>query len=211
MKSTNKLFSSYDAYLRRQVAKVKRAGQRERGGIRWEYNTQRDVKPKLVKWLLDTVGNSIDNVLVLGARWGADVLFLQESKAFKHINAFDLYDPPLTDLVQVGDVHSLDVVANNSIDLVWAYHVFEHFWSPSHVLREMHDKCVSSAHMFIALPDFGIEDKYDAQDEFVDKESWEKLCADNGWIVKAYDSYKIKPKKRAPAHFYVFVRDNSWS
>ena len=210
-KATNKRFNDYDAYLRHQVRKVRADRQQARGGLSWEYGTQATVKPDLVRWVAE-VQPPVETaaVLVLGARWGADVRFLREA-GYKHaIDAFDLYDPPLSPLVRVGDAHDLDAcgAAENAYQLVWAYHVFEHFWDPSLVLHDLHRFVARGGHMFVAMPDFGVPDKYDAQDVFETRDEWEQLLSDTGWVVTKYDSYPIKGKRR-PAHFYILEQHGS--
>lgn len=208
MKLKNRHFGSYAAYLNQQVRKVRAERQAKKGGLEWEYRVQRSVKPRLVSWMAEFRSPMrTRRVLVLGARWGADVWFLREHGYRCSIDALDLYDPPLSSLVRVGDAHQLEETGLplNSVDLVWAYHVIEHLWSPSFVLQDLQRFVRQGGHMFVAMPDFGVSDKYDAQDEYINKAEWEKLTADCNWGIAAYQSYAVKGKKR-PAHFYILVK-----
>lgn len=194
-------FPSYDDYVRLQISKVGRTGQARRGGIAWEYEVQKTVKPDLVRTISKFVAPSVTrHIVVLGARWGADVRFLREGGYTCPIEAIDLHDPPLTEWVAVGDAH--DFVPARPPDLVWAYHVFEHLLHPSKALRHWRSNIVDRGIVFVALPDFGVHDPYDAQDEFSDDVSWRALCGAASWRVDCAWSACSKGKKR-PAHYYI--------
>lgn len=197
-------FSSYDDYVRLQVSKVSRTGQAKKGGLRWEYDVQKKVKPTLVADAAAAQPPAqTKNIIVLGARWGADVQFLREGGyAQADIFAIDLHNPPLSSLVQFGDAHNFSY-PDATADLVWAYHVFEHFLKPSSVLQHVRRKCAPRATMFVALPTFGRPDPYDAQDEFKTNEDWLAMCAHAGFEAVRTWSYPIK-KKKHPAFFYLF-------
>lgn len=203
--TNNKFFSSYDKYLSLQKSKPRKTNQRKNGGIDWEYRTQLPCKPTLVDWVKSHAAISfVKSILVLGARWGADVRFLREGGYECPILAIDLFDPPLTSLVQFGDAHDLPHIADK-VDLVWAYHVFEHFWKPSCVISQINKVCSASAVLFIAHPTWDNRDKYDAQDEYSSKRGFEDLLLSGGWQVKDYKEYYPKPGKRlTPA--YIFSR-----
>lgn len=200
-------FPSYADYVKLQVSKVNKDGQKKKGGLSWEYNIQKQVKPDLVDWVKRfKPPEDTSNILVLGARWGADVLFLKEGGYSCPIVAIDLYDPPLSELVQTGDAHYLNRcgISSKSIQLIWAYHVIEHLWSPSRVLHSLLTFSDKNTKFLVALPSFDSRDKYDAQDEYANKNEWEALLFSCGWRILAYDERLIKNKK-LPAHFYILV------
>lgn len=185
----NRLFKSYREYVDLQVRKVRNHNHARKGGLKWEMKVQTNSKPLCVKEAQAFMPpNQTRSVLVLGARWGADVIFLQQG-GYNHckIIAIDLYDPPLNDLVQTGDAHDLSFV--EEVDLVWAYHVFEHFYSPSSVILELKKVMRNGGIVYVTgavdqKPD-GF-DPYDAQDEYSTAEEFIRLFEDRGFHTEKH-------------------------
>jgi hypothetical protein len=197
MKNSN--FNSYKEYVRLQVSKPKETKQK---GLQWEYDVQRETKPEWVDRLFEFCPKNVDHILVLGARWGADVLYLQEGGFEGKITATDLHNPPLSELVIHGDAHDLSFL-KEKVDVVWAYHVFEHFFKPSAVIDEILKHASDTLFISCVLPSFQSKDKYDAQDEFSDEHEFMKLFTNRGFEVVFYESKPAKANK-LPAHYFIF-------
>lgn len=200
----NRDSKKYKDYIKLQVSKAVDNKQKKHGGLKWEKSFHKKNKHKFAKKVFENC-SEIDNILVLGGRWGTDVLALKEA-GFKsnNIKAIDLYDPPLSDLVEYGDAHDLSRFYDAKIDLVWIFHVFEHFIEPLTVLDEINKIVSDEAYLAVVVPPFGCRpEKYDMQDEYDDKESFLKVFKNKGYKVVYYSkSLKINN----PSHCFIFKK-----
>jgi len=206
----NKYFDNYDEYLKLQVSKV---GSRDQYSLldqaesvrKEHYQGTRVGKPRWAAALAELVPPADDiNALVIGARWGSDVLFLREA-GYSSIAAFDLYDPPLSGQVETGDAHCLAEFVDPPIHVIWAHHVFEHFFKPSKVMEELQKVVAPNACMYVGIP-FAPRNKYDAQDEFSTPEEFCDLMKGFDFHVAQFHENKRGKNKTKIYHFYIFRR-----
>lgn len=152
-----------------------------------------------VKQILDNSEIVINNILVLGGRWGSDILFLREIGFDCNIIAIDLFNPPLSDLVLYCDAHYLsDMKFDYKFDLVWANHVFEHFFKPSKVIQEIELMTSPTSCLVIISPQYW-KDKFEFQTEFSDQESFLNLFNNSN-----FNLYNSGFKRN---YFYIFRKE----
>lgn len=196
----NKNFKSYKDYVKLQISKPFKNKQK---GLSWEYNNIRNVKSNWIQEVSNYVNlQSIKHCLVLGGRWGGDVLHLREGGCQGKITAIDLHDPPLSEYVIFGDAHDLSFL-NTPIDLVYAHHVFEHFFKPSVVIDQIKQYSDNPLYVACVLPTFEKKDKYDAQDEFNSPQEFIDIFAFKNFECIMYNE-KVLPKKKKSTHFFIF-------
>ena len=159
----------YKEYIEKQKEKVFAAKHKELGGLWWEVEYHKDDKLHMVQEIGKVISLEKKKILIIGARWGSDVLaFMFGGYKREDIIAVDLHDPPLSDLVRFGDAHDLSF-CDKDIDVVWIYHAFEHFLKPSLVLNEIRKYTKQQAHIVIVHPPFdskrGAYDVYGGYDD----------------------------------------------
>ena len=150
----NRDSKEYKKYVKLQVSKVVNNKQKKHGGLDWEKSFHKKNKYDYAEKVFENC-KGVDNILVLGGRWGTDVLALKEAGFDSSgIKAIDLYDPPLSDLVEYGDAHDLSRFYDTQVDLVWIFHVFEHFIEPSTVLDEINKIISDDGYLAVVVPPF---------------------------------------------------------
>ena len=202
----NEHFRSYDEYVERQKEKQLLANLSSKAGLKREHNRPKTAgKRSCVREIRKDFSSHADpKVLILGARWGSDVLLFREC-GYSSIAAFDLFDPPLTDLVSYGDAHFLTSFLSDKYDIVWAHHVFEHFFKPSKVLEELRAVTTDCAMLYLELPFFdGREDRYDAQDEFDTPDEFIHLVESHGFGKVRHRESTVQLKGSGDVGKYIY-------
>ncbi len=202
----NSKFSSYDEYVSLQKFKPLNMTKKEREeGTEWEIRVYKKYKKELIKELKKNHSvDQIKHILVIGARFGSDVLLLREGGYACKITAIDLHDPPLNENVIFGDAHDLSFLKDD-VDMIWAYNVFEHLLKPSKVISEI---CKYSNNCTIALgvPNFEIDkDPYDAQEEFENIDDLKNMLIKYGFKEAFFRSYFIG-RRKVPQYWLIYEK-----
>jgi len=198
-------FTNYEEYIELQKSKVKDKSHLIRGGPDLEYKKQIKFKRPWVNLVKQYAPKPTNKILVLGGRWGSDIRYLREAGFECEIIAIDLYNPPLISTVQYGDAHDLSAF-KGPFDIVWVYHVFEHFYSPSTVIKQIESVVKQSSILAIVLPSYTKKDRYDAQTEFTNEGEFLHLF-DNSIIKLEHREVKKKKdikKREPPDYWYIF-------
>ena len=200
----NRYFESYESYKDLQMLKALSSLDTPEEALLNEYDGGvRAGKRKAIEKIRQYVDVE-EKVLILGARRGSEVLFFREA-GYDKITAVDLYDPPLSDLVVTGDAHFLSEIDNcQGFSLVFAHHVFEHFFKPSKVLEEIHKVSLEKSFLYIGLPFAKGRNEYDAQDEFSTQQEFEQMVKSYGYEIHDSFHHHRGRKKQKLYQSYIF-------